>query len=239
MFAALLCESDARLATEVVDALLAHGLQCALAGGLAIQAQLRAHGRPVSRRQQLNDIDLVVEGFASIPETLAGAFLQHHVHPDAGEGKMLLQLIDRRHAIRIDFFDAFGRTLSRACNLDDETGALRVTSIEDLTARATALVCGSLQRRRTLDPKHVLSFTRLRGLGAPHLLADAWENHRQSVTGTLEEADAEAARLLERHPELIVADEYSSATPPCARCRQQGRFRPAPRDTIVEILGYC
>lgn len=238
MFAALLCESDARRATEVVDALLAHGLQCALTGGLAIEAQLRARGRPVVSRQ-LNDIDFVVDDFASIPESLAGSFLQHHVHPDASEGKTLLQLIDRERVLRIDLFGAFGSTLSRACRLDDETGALRVISIEDLTARATALVCGTLQRRRTLDPKHVLSFTRLRGLGAPHLLADAWENHRQSVTGRLEEADAEAARLLERHPELIVADEYFSATPPCARCRQQGRFRPAPRDTIVEILGYC
>jgi hypothetical protein len=169
VLAALLCESDARRATEVVDALLAHGLQCALTGGLAIEAQLRAHGRPVVSRQ-LNDIDFVVEGFAAIPESLAGSFLQHHVHPDASEGKTLLQLIDRRRALRIDLFGAFGGTLSRACRLDDQTGALSVLSIEDLVARSTSFVCGRLQRGRTLDPKHVSSFRRLRGLGHPQRL---------------------------------------------------------------------
>lgn len=238
MFAALLCESDARQATEVVDALLAHGLQCALTGGLAIEAQLRAHGRPVVSRQ-LNDIDFVVEGFAAIPESLAGSFLQHHVHPDASEGKMLLQLIDRDRALRIDLFGAFGRSVERTCRLDDDTGVLNVLSVEDLVARSTSFVCGRLQHGRTVDSKHVSSFRRLRGLGHPQRLADAWNDHRQSVLGTIDEAAMNAAWLLEAHPELIVADQYSAETPPCTRCHSIGPFRPAPCETIVEILGYC
>jgi hypothetical protein len=76
VFAALLRHDDAYRASEVVKALLAHGLRCALAGGLAIKAQLRLHGRLVLQRH-LNDIDFVVEGFASIPESLAASFLQH------------------------------------------------------------------------------------------------------------------------------------------------------------------
>jgi hypothetical protein len=66
VFAALLHEDDARRATETVGAVLAHGLRCALTGGLAIAAQLRAHGRPIERRT-LNDIDLVVDGFRATP----------------------------------------------------------------------------------------------------------------------------------------------------------------------------
>jgi hypothetical protein len=58
------------------------------------------------------------------------------------------------------------------------------------------------------------------------------------VPGTLDEASREAA-LLDAHPELIVIEEYSPDASPCERCREHGRFRPAPSGRIVEILGYC
>jgi hypothetical protein len=51
-------------------------------------------------------VDLVVEDFASIPRSLARSFLQQHVHADAINGRMLLQLIDEPRAIRIDLFHA-------------------------------------------------------------------------------------------------------------------------------------
>lgn len=166
MFAALLPHDDARRATEVVESLLAQGLRCALTGGLAIDAQLRAHGRVFAPRR-LNDIDLVVESFASIPDTLAGSFLQHHVHPDATDGRTLLQLIDPTRAIRVDLFRALGDTLSRASALGDETTSLDVLSVEDLVARTTALVGGRLRRGLSIDIKHVTAFRRLQGLGRP------------------------------------------------------------------------
>jgi hypothetical protein len=229
---------DARRATEVVTALLAHGLRCALTGRLAIDAQLRAHGRSVEPRV-LNDIDFVVEGFASIPESLAASFLQHHVHPDAIDGRTLLQLVDRSRAIRIDLFQALGSTLSRAVTLDDETGGLSVLSVEDLVARTTALVCGRLRRGQSIDIKHATAFARLSGLGRPEQLAAAWNDHRQQVPGSLDAASREAARLLEVHPELVVVETYSRDSSPCERCREHGPFRPAPSSRIVEILGYC
>ena len=124
MFAALLHHDDARRATEVAAGVLAHGLRCALTGGLAIDAQLRVHGRSVEQRV-LNDIDFVVEDFASIPGSLAAWFLQHHVHPNAINGRTLMQLVDEPRAIRIDLFHALGGTLSRSVTLDDETGELK------------------------------------------------------------------------------------------------------------------
>jgi len=238
VFAAVLDQEDSRSVTEVVDSLLGHGLRCALTGGLAIDARLRAAGRPTERRA-LNDIDLVVESFASIPESLAGSFLPHHVHPDAVDGRLLLQLIDEARAIRIDLFRAHGSTLSRARPLNGETALLAVLSVEDLVARTTALVCGRLGRGETLDVKHARAFSRLRGLGRPVELASAWNDHRQQVAGTLDDAVREAARLIETHRELLVIEEYSTDAPPCQRCRHHGSFRPAPLRRIVEILGYC
>jgi hypothetical protein len=49
VFAGVLNDDDARRATEVVEAVHTHGIRCALTGGLAIDAQLRKHGRPDSR----------------------------------------------------------------------------------------------------------------------------------------------------------------------------------------------
>jgi hypothetical protein len=190
VFAALLHHDDARRVTEVVTEVLAHGLRCALTGGLAVDAQLRVHGRSVEQRV-LNDVDFVVGDFASIPESLAASFLQHHVHPDAIDGKTVMQLVDEPRAIRVDLFHALGSTLSRCATLDDETGELRVLSVEDLVARTTALVCGRLRRGQSIDVKHVTAFTRLCGLGRPEQLAVAWNDHRQQVPGTLDAASRE------------------------------------------------
>ena len=215
-----------------------HGLRCALTGGLAIDLQLRAHGQPTERRR-LNDIDVVVESFASIPESLSRTFLQHHVHPDATDGRTLLQLVDEERRIRVDVFAAFGRSLERAHPLNSETGELDVLSIEDLVARTTALVYGRLRRHQAIDVKHVTAFRRLSGLGEPAKLAAAWVDHRQKTPGTLDEASLETARMLERHPELVVVEQYASDIVPCERCRRHGLFRPAAAARIVEILGYC
>jgi hypothetical protein len=61
VFSAFLEADDARRASDVVEKLVASGFRsCALTGGLAIAAQLRAHGRPI-RRRAVNDVDLVVD----------------------------------------------------------------------------------------------------------------------------------------------------------------------------------
>jgi hypothetical protein len=151
---------------------------------------------------------------------------------------MLLELIDEARAIRIDLFRALGSTHSRAATLDAETGALDVVSVEDLVARTTALVCGSLRRGKSVDVKQATALTRLLGLGRPEQLAAAWNDHRQQVPGTFDEASREAARLLDGHPELVVVEEHFSDVTPCVRCRAHGPFRPAPSGRIVEILGY-
>lgn len=237
MFASLLDAADASRATAVIAAVACHGLRCALTGGLAIDAQLRAQGQPIERRR-LNDIDFVVESFASIPESLSQSFLPHHVHPDATDGRILLQLIDEEQRIRVDLFAAIGTSLARAHPQNGDTAELHVFSLEDLVARTTALVSDRLRRRQTIDVKHVTAFRRLRGLGEPTKLAAAWADHRQPVPGDLDEASREATCLLESHPELIVVERYSTDIVSCERCRPHGPFRPAAAARIVEVLGY-
>jgi hypothetical protein len=162
----------------------------------------------------------------------------HHVHPDAVEGKTLVQLIDETTAVRVDLFRTFGNTLARASTLDDETGELHVLSVEDLRARTTALACSSLRLGKKIDAKYATAFTRLLGVGRPEQLAVAWIDHRQAIRSTLHEATREAIRLLAAHPELVVVEEHSPAVTPCESCREQGPFRPGPADKIVQTLGY-
>jgi hypothetical protein len=122
--------------------------------------------------------------------------------------------------------------------MDEQTGPMRVLAVEDLVARLTAYVCGRLQRGLEIDPKHVRTFQRLRGLGRPGELAEAWEDHRQAVPGTLQEATRAALRLLAERPELVVSDQYSAVGTTCEQCQDYGPFRLAPPETIVDVLGY-
>jgi hypothetical protein len=238
VFSAFLTGDDAQRASDVVEKLLATGFcNGALTGGLAIEARLRSHGRPMYGRP-LNDVDLVIEDFDAIPAACADRFLLNHIHPYAPEGKTLLQLIDRERALRIDLFRAFGTTLPRASVLDEQTGPLPVLAVEDLVARTTAHVCGRLREGREIDVKHARAFTRLVGLGRSKQLAEAWRDHRQDVPGTLEEATQQAHQLLARRPDLLVSEECSTVVTACDRCQDYGPFRLARPDMIVDVLGY-
>lgn len=236
MFEGVLIPGDARRATCGVEALLDHGLRPALAGSLARDLQLVAL-RPVRAPRRLNDIDVVVENFHVLSPSLANAFLLNHVHPAAAEGQVLLQLIDETHALRIDVFRACGRSLSRAVELTS-TVPLPVLAVEDLRARATAIVYGHLQRRRLLDPKHVSAMRDLAGLGERDALNAAWEEHRQGLSGSFDEAYLEACQLVEDRPELLTPDQYSAAIEPCDRCRVVGQLRPSDPEKVVAVLGY-
>jgi hypothetical protein len=237
VFTTLLEPTDAVRATAVMSALIASGLDAALTGGLAIDAHLAFQGRPTGRRP-LNDLDFVVERFDAIPPSLGGRFLVNHIHPHAPAGKMLVQFVDREHALRVDLFRAFGETLSRAVTLDSQAGPLDLVSLEDLVARTTAYV-GRLRGGRPVEAKHARAFARLQGLGDPQRLEDAWRDHRQDVPGCFADAARECARMLAAHPDLVVEDGPYDRIRSCDRCQEHGGFHLAPADDIVAILGYC
>jgi hypothetical protein len=238
MFTEFLSTNDAHRVTLLLEKLLACGFrEGALTGSLATEAHLLSHGRN-SEHRSLNDLDFVVRSFDSIPASLADGFLVHHIHPHAPEGKMLLQLIDRDQALRIDLFRQFGATLTRAERLEGSTGPLTVVSLEDLVARTAALVLGCLRRGKPIDPKHACAFRRLAGLGEPGRIDVAWRDHRQSELESFHQAAQLAHQLLDRHPELAISERYSVEVSVCPQCQEYGPFRRACPDIIVQILGY-
>ncbi len=172
----------------------------ALAGGLAIEAHLLSQGRATGQRG-LNDVDVVVESFASLPGSLADGFLLHHIHPYAREGKTLLQLIDPERALRIDVFRQFGATLARAEALNGALGPFAMISLEDVVARTTSLVFGSLRRGQTIDPKYAEAFQRLARLGEPVKLDAAWRDHRQAEPEAFHQAAQRAQEY--RSPQSV------------------------------------
>jgi hypothetical protein len=237
LFEAILAGDDAARATFVVSELVAHGFHGSLTGSLAIEAHLRARGRAAGRRP-LSDIDFVVERFTAIPESLADRFLLNHVHPFAPEGKTLVQLIDPERALRVDVFRAFGATVSRSGPLGIDTGPLEVVALEDLVARTTAYVYGHLRAGRAIDAKYARTFFELSNLGDTLALADAWQDHREHLSCSFNEASNGARRLLALHPEFVTTEEYSRVITRCERCQDHGRFRCAAPERAVEILGY-
>ena len=238
MFTEFLSTSDAHRVSLLLEKLSACGFRGgALTGSLATEAHLLSQGRNTEQRP-LNDVDSVVESIASIPGSLADGFLVHHIHPQAPEGKMLLQLIDREQALRIDFFRQFGATLTRVVRLKAPTGPLTVISLEDLIARTTALVVGCLRRGKPIDPKHARAFRRLAGLGEPGRIDAAWHDHRQSELASFQQDAQLAHQVLDHHPELAIRERYSAEVGVCPQCQDHAPFRRACPDIIVQILGY-
>jgi len=211
----------------------------ALTGGLAIETHLIAQGH-AQRTRSLNDLDFVVESFASIPGTLATSFLIRHIHPKAPEGKTLMQLVDSDEALRIDIFRAYGATMKRCSPLRLADAAIQMVSAEDLAARAASLLmdleCGS-----TVASKHALDFQRLVNAIDLDRVKIAWRDYRKpSHPATFKEASLRVRNLVRSRAELLMVPEYlHDADAVCPRCEEIEPFCLAPARTIMSILGYC
>ncbi|MBZ5607976.1 MAG: hypothetical protein LAP38_06960 [Acidobacteriia bacterium] len=198
-----------------------------MTGSLAMELQLVA---PRSRR--LNDIDIVVSSFDSLPSSLAGAFLFRHIHPGAIEGKTLMQLIDAELAIRIDVFRECGATLQRS--------KAALVSLQDLAARAARVVL-DLEAGLPVPRKHADDFLRLEPTVNSDLAEIAWRDHRKNRSpATFREAARRIHELIQSRHQLLITPEYSQdVNAVCEQCDDTVSFRRAPAATIRAILGYC
>jgi len=155
--------------------------------------------------------------------------------------KILLQLIDRDRALRIDLFRAFGATMSREHTLPGPLAPLaRVVSIEDLAARYTSHVYGHLLENYPVEAKQAQAFRRLAcfdTFGSIEMNA-AWHDHRQGRKESFFQARGAVERLLRLRPELLFRQKYSRVLFPCDRCLDYGPFRRADPARIVDSLGY-
>ena len=206
MFSRFLDEADVRRVETTIRKLREQGVHAALTGGLAIELRLDAHGM-LAWRRPLNDLDFVVAAWESIPTAVNDAFVQEFVRPDAIEGKLLRQLIDPETGLRIDFFRAFGSTLSRTEPFETDVGPIEVVSLEDLVARSTALVHSHVRSGKPLEAKYARDFERLAAFGDPAHLETAWRDHRQEGPASFGEARLRASRFGEAGEQARRADD--------------------------------
>ncbi len=227
-------------ARGALEKLALHGFRgFALTGSLALHTHLNRLGRGRDI-QILNDIDIVVDSFGSIPSTMADAFLFRHIHSKAPEGKMLIQFIDAEAALRIDVFRAYGATMARSQPVCFGASPIGVVSLEDLAARAASLVL-DLEGGLEVPLKHATDFEQLVDAVDLGQIAIPWRDHRKNgQPATFAEASARIHDLIQSRRELLVASYYSKdINAGCPKCEDCGPFRSASSARIQSILGYC
>jgi hypothetical protein len=208
-----------------------------LTGGLAVEAHLwRADGG----RRLLNDIDLVVPDFVSLPHALGDRFLVRHAHPKAGAGKLLIQIVDPEEALRIDIFSVCGEMFSRSWPLRFGAFSMRLVAAEDLTARLGVLTT-PLARGETVLAKYADDFERLVRATDADRVETIWRDHRRSrdpLTFAGAKACVDEALHTARH--LLIEPEYSrDPAVICQRCDERHPFRLADAEAVLRLLGYC
>jgi hypothetical protein len=238
-FEGFLASADAVRVGRVLQKLRLHGLRdFHVTGSLALETHRVARGHS-GRTRALNDLDIVVPCFATVPDTLAQNFLTRHVHPRAGAGKIAVQLVDTAEALRIDVFSAYGATLARSKFVDSSAGAIRVVSVEDLAARAAALVM-DLERGQQVARKHAEDFRWLAEFADPDQVEVAWQDHRKECDPSrFREARERIHELVQLRSELLVIPDYShDADAICTQCEETGAWRLASGRAVMSILGY-
>jgi hypothetical protein len=188
----------------------------------------------------LNDVDVVIESFASIPEALVKEFLIRHIHPKVPEGKMLIQLVDPNESLRIDIFRGYGATMARSQPLCFGTSSIQVVSLEDLAARAASLLM-DLELGASVARKYAQDFQILMQVINFDRIETAWRDYRKATNpSTFKEALPLIHDLLDSRSELLVTPEYShDVDAVCPVCEETGSFRPVSPIAIMSILGYC
>jgi hypothetical protein len=119
-------------------------------------------------------------------------------------------------------------------------GAFAVVFVEDLAAR-TGSICMGLAREQPVARKHAVDFQLLAAWVDLGLVEVAWRDHRRpDDPSSFAEAHERIRELIESRGDLLVTPTYSQDVEAvCPKCKEMGRWRLAPKPTIVSTLGYC
>ncbi len=238
-FDQFLIPTDAARVCRVLEKLASCGLhQFVLTGSVATGAHGAGLGQ-ISDARKLNDVDIVVGSFDSIPTTLGKNFLVRHIHPLAPEGKMLFQLVDADERVRVDIFRACGATMARSQTFGFGGILLQVISLEDLAARLASLLM-AIEKGETVASKHAEDFKSLLPFVEPDGVESAWRDQRKLTdAATFKEASARVENLMEWRSNLLVVPKYSQdVNAICPRCEETGPFRLSAASEIMSVLGY-
>ncbi|MGA9668536.1 MAG: hypothetical protein WBQ94_04965 [Terracidiphilus sp.] len=213
--------------------------QLVLTGGLAMEFHRLRCGCTAQPRP-LNDVDYLADTFDAVPKGLAASMIFRHVHPHDPPGKMLVQAVDPETAVRVDVFRACGDSIARATSIEIEGSALRIISIEDLTAR-TARLCMDLACGTLMPAKHAHDFLRLLPLVEISVMGPVWQEHRKPDHPlSFAETANLLTRLIDTRKDLQALAPYShDASQHCSRCEATADFPLADPRRVLSLLGYC
>jgi hypothetical protein len=210
-----------------------------LTGGLAIGWLARQHHRAPEPRP-FNDLDLVVETLANLPQTLTDDFLVAHFHPTRGPGKILLQLVDAEHTVRVDLFTPVSASLRNRTQVAEIAGiACRVVAAEDLAARLLSILYDVLADKY-VEPKYYKHFILLSEFIDLNKAREIWSDYRKAdQPQSFDKAIEAVHHKLASHPALLRKDSYDqNFETTCPWCIHNQRFPVSSRKQIFEVLGY-
>src|SRR5204862_4520609 len=107
-------------------------------------------------------------------------FFVSHFHPSRGRGKIILQLVDERHRVRIDLFTPYSPSLmSRVLSSELFGIVCRFVSAEDLTARLLAVLYG-VTTGEHVDPKYYDKFSLISEFADMDTVREIWSDYRKT-----------------------------------------------------------
>lgn len=210
-----------------------------LTGSLAVGWHATQNGCQVARRP-LNDIDIVVADISALSPSLSQDFLISHFHPTRGAGRILLQLVDEKHRVRIDVFTPNSPSLlSRVRSIELFGIDCRMVAAEDLSAKLLAILYG-VTTGEPVDPKYYDSFKVLAGFADLDIMREIWSDYRKpDYTRSFDVAAEAVHQRIANDPSVLRKDDYDQdMNAACPWCASSSSFPVSPRAKILEVLGY-
>jgi hypothetical protein len=205
-------------------------------GGFAVEIHHLIRGAdPILRT--LNDIDFVASSFDCLPKDLQKDFLFRHVQPLDPLGKIMMQAVDAKEAVRIGIFNDGGAASRRAQTVVLSGWETQMISVEDLLARMARLSL-DIGHGEAVPAKHVRDFLRLLKLADADGVEMVWADHRwEDHPATFRKAHELLQDLVSTRQELLITPTYSTTFENCKRCRPTPYFQLADPKSVHSILG--
>lgn len=236
----MFCTDDAFRCQSTLTKLAQHlNEPLVLTGGIAIGWHATRNGEQATRRP-LHDIDLVVSDISALSPSLSQDFLISHFHPTRGAGRILLQLADETHQLRIDLFTPNSPSLTSRVRSTELFGiACGMVSAEDLTAKLLAILYG-VTAGEQVDPKYYNSFKIVAGLANMGIVREIWSEYRKPDYPRSFDVAAEAVhQSIANDPSVLRKDVYGQDVgASCPWCVPSSSYPVSPRAKIFEVLGY-
>jgi hypothetical protein len=197
-------------------------------------------GGKVMKERKFNDLDVVVDNLYSLRATLREDFLIRHFHPNRGEGKILVMLVDEEYRTRIDVFTPVSTGLKHR-STDCQIGELlfKVVSAEDLLAKLLGSICQVI-KNEPVEIKYVDSFNRLYEVADVKMMRGVWQEYRkESDSDDFIKVIEATLSSIAANPALLQTSRYSqNLNEKCSWCCESDIFPLSPPSRVYEILGY-